>query len=328
MTTNTIIIDEKDRKILVELDKNSRQTDSEIAKKVGVSKQVANYRIQKLVERGIISNFYTIIDVGLLGLNSYYIFLQLEKINRREEKMLLENLSKFDYVGWLVSGTGRWDVVLLVYADSIATFDKLLNQIINTCGVHLHEYNFTTLIKGEHISYKFLSETPELSSVLQKEKATVQKLDKIDIRVLKNVNQNARLPIAEIARITKLPVHIINYRLKNFVKQKLIEGFKPKINVSKLGYQWHLLLIQFQRINEKNKNEFIEFCKQQKKIYYVTNTVGLYNLMLDIHVKNSEEFKEVLLELKDKFSDVIKLYESMIIFEEYKISYLPKLMNR
>ena len=93
-----------------------------------------------------------------------------------------------------------------------------------------------------------------------------------------------------------------------------------------LGYQWHLLLIQIRNITESRKKEFIHFCKQYKKIYYVTNTVGLYNLMLDIHVNSVEEFKEVLLELKSRFSDVIRLYESMIIFEEYKISYFPKEM--
>jgi hypothetical protein len=46
--------------------------------------------------------------------------------------------------------------------------------------------------------------------------------------------------------------------------------------------------------------------------------------MLDIHVSSVEEFKEVLLEIKDKFSDVIRIYESVIIFDEYKINYLPK----
>ena len=106
-------------------------------------------------------------------------------------------------------------------------------------------------------------------------------------------------------------------------KQNIIEGFKPKINVNKLGYQWHLLLINFQRATEERKKQFINFCKEHRKIYYVTNTIGFYNLMLDIHVKSSEEFKEVLLELKEKFSDVIKVYESIIIFDEYKINYFP-----
>lgn len=319
----TPILDEKDRKILSELDKNSRQTDSEIARKVGVSKQVANYRIQRLLEKGIISNFYTIVNVGKLGLNSYYVFLQLEKINKEQEKELLEKITALDYIGWIVSGTGRWDVILLLYAGSVSTFERLLNHTINACGEHLHEYNFTTLITAEHISYKFLAETRELQSVKQTEKDQIFSLEKTDKVILQTISQNARLSIVEIAEKTKLPLHVVNYHLKNLIKQKIIEGFKPKINVHKLNIQWHLLLLQFQRSTEKRKNEFMGFCRQHKKIYYVTNTIGLYNLMLDIHVKNTEEFKEVLLELKDKFSDIIKLYESFVIFDEYKIDYFP-----
>ncbi len=317
-------IDTKDRKILLELDKDARKSDSEIAKKTNLSKQVVNYRIQKLLQNKIISNFYTIVNVGALGLNSYYIFLQLEKINKLKEKKLLNKLTSLPYVGWLVSGTGRWDSVLLVYADTIKKFDEKLNEIISLCGEYLHDYNFTTLIGAEHISYKFLAETREIYSVKQTEKIKLPSLNEKDKKILEIMSQNARLPITEISKRIDLPVHTTNYRLKNLVKQKIIEGFKPKINVNKLGYQWHLLLIQFQNASKERKKEFINFCKQHDNIYYVTNTVGLYNLMVDVHVKSVEEFKEVLLELKDKFSDVIKMYESLVIFDEYKINYVAK----
>lgn len=324
MPKKSTLLDERDRKILVELDKNSRQADSEIAKKLGISKQVTNYRIQKIVEKKIISNFYTIINVGSLGLNSYYVFLQLEKIDKNQENELLEKINSLDYVGWLVSGTGRWDAVVLIYADSISTFDKLLSEIINLCGDHLHEYNFTTLITAEHISYKFLAEMRDIHSAKQTEKIKEVSLDEIDKKILSAIAQNARSSIMEISHLIKMPPHVVNYHLKRLIKLKIIEGFKPKIDINKLGYQWHLLLIQIRNVTEARKKEFVHFCKQYKKIYYVTNTVGLYNLMLDAHVSSVEEFKEVLLELKSRFSDVIRLYESMIIFEEYKISYFPK----
>ena len=51
-------IDKKDRKILKELDRNSRQSGSEIAKKTGLNKPTVNYRIDKLRrERGLSKDF-------------------------------------------------------------------------------------------------------------------------------------------------------------------------------------------------------------------------------------------------------------------------------
>ncbi|MBT5023359.1 Lrp/AsnC family transcriptional regulator [Candidatus Woesearchaeota archaeon] len=321
--TYILDIDEKDRKLLAQLDADARQSDTLISNKIGVSKQVINYRIQKLINKKIITNFYTIINVGRLGLNSNYVFLQLQKINKEQEQNLIKKLTKLNYVGWLVSGTGRWDLILLTYSKSISEFDELLSEILDLCGEHVHEYSFTNLITSEHIHYKFLK-TKNTNKIKQTEKLKLVELNNQDKKIIETISQNARLNAFQISQKTKIPVHTVRYNLKKLIKEQIIEGFKPKINVSKLGFQWHLLLIQFQLTNKKRKNEFINFCKEQDNIYYVTNTIGNYNLMLDIHVKDTKEFKEVLLELKEKFSDVIKTYESIIIFDEYKIDYFPK----
>ena len=58
-----IKVDMKDRKILYQLDLNSRQPFSQIGKKVGLPKNVVLNRINRLKEIGIIKNFYTVIDV-------------------------------------------------------------------------------------------------------------------------------------------------------------------------------------------------------------------------------------------------------------------------
>jgi len=311
-------IDEKDRKILVELDKDSRQSDSSIAKKVKTNKQVVNYRIQKLQDKGIITHFYTLINTGKLGLNSHYVFLQLKKINKEKENELLRTFDSLDYTGWVVSGTGRWDIILLIYADSFSRFDNLLTEVIDICGGNLHEYNFTTLIHSEHISYKFLSNKTRSIKLNEKEKSVI--LDEKDKIILEKISQNARKNIVDISTDTKLPVHVVSYHLKKLIEEKIIEGFKPKIDVSKLGLQWYLLLIKLQR---KNLVEFMNFCRNHDKIYFLTNTIGSYNVMIDIHVKNVEEFKEVLYQFKERFPNLIEAYESFIVFKEHKIDYFP-----
>jgi len=48
--------------------------------------------------------------------------------------------------------------------------------------------------------------------------------------------------------------------------------------------------------------------------------------MIDIHTQSTEEFKDFLLEIKDQFSDIIKLYESLVIFDELKIDYVPSII--
>lgn len=324
MTNMYYKLDEKDRKILSELDLNSRATDSEIAKRVGLSKQIVNYRISKLTGNKIISNFYTLLNVGKLGFNSYYVFFQLQKINKKKEEEIIDFLKKQKNIGWLVNCTGKWDLIFLIYAKSDLEFNSYLNEIQIKYDEYILEYEFTSLIEAEHISYKSIS-TKNNKTIKQTEKEEKISLEEIEIKLLNAISQNAKISIVELAEITKEKIHVISYHLKKLIKNKIIEGFKPKLNISELQLQWYLLLIRFQPINEKRKNEFLKFCRSHPKIYYLTTTLGTYNLMLDIHVKDAREFKEILLEIKEKYSDIIKFYETNIIFDEFKIDYVPDL---
>ena len=88
MIRNMYNLEIKDRKILAELEQNSRQSFSEIAKKLRTSKEVINYRVKKLVNDGIITRFFTEINLHQLGLQVYKIYFQFQNVtDAREEEM-------------------------------------------------------------------------------------------------------------------------------------------------------------------------------------------------------------------------------------------------
>jgi len=78
-----IKLDLKDKKLLYQLDINSRQSYKEIGKKIGLSKDAVSYRIKQLQEEGIIRQFHTVIDVGKLGLISFRLYLKFQNTNQR-----------------------------------------------------------------------------------------------------------------------------------------------------------------------------------------------------------------------------------------------------
>ena len=70
-------LDVKDKKILMQLTKNSRQSLTQIAKQVGLTKDFVFYRIKKLENIGIIKKYLTQIDtlkIGFIGCRFYYKF--------------------------------------------------------------------------------------------------------------------------------------------------------------------------------------------------------------------------------------------------------------
>lgn len=318
-------LDALDSKILAVLDEDARLAEAAIGKKVGASKQVVRYRLNRLKEVGVVENYYTMMDVGKLGFDSYYVFVQLTGLNLNEENEIYKKILKLPHIAWLITGVGRWDAILLFCSKTIAQFNEQLEGLKRLLGKHLHEYTFTTLIQAEHVGYKFVRSAME-ESLKTTSKNKIQTLDKIDKIILRTLNQSARMPVTELSEITKHPLYTVHHRLKQLKKEKIIQGFRPKINVHKLGMQWHLLLIKFKSVSEERANKFIEYCKDNKYVYYVTNTVGLYNVMLDVHVKDTEEFRDFLFDIKNSFEDVILLYESVVVFEEKILTYVPPIV--
>src|SRR3989344_641465 len=76
-----IKVDLKDKRILEELDRNPNIFSSSLGKKVGVSRQVVEYRIDKLISQKTIYSFYTLVDVGRLGYSSFRIHLRLRNVS-------------------------------------------------------------------------------------------------------------------------------------------------------------------------------------------------------------------------------------------------------
>ena len=71
-------IDAIDRKILYELDLNSRQPISQISKKTHIHENSVKYRMKKLEKLGVIQNYYTVIDSLKFGYLPVKLYLKFE----------------------------------------------------------------------------------------------------------------------------------------------------------------------------------------------------------------------------------------------------------
>src|SRR3989338_168581 len=100
-------LDLKNRKLLYELDCNSRQTVQQLAKKIGLSKDAIKYRINKLTEEGIIKSFNAVIDTGKLGFLSFRLLLKFYNLSPAKEKEIVDYLLNNKNLIWLVQAEGN-----------------------------------------------------------------------------------------------------------------------------------------------------------------------------------------------------------------------------
>ena len=115
-------------------------------------------------------------------------------------------------------------------------------------------------------------------------------LNKIDIAILRTLDQNARQPISHIAKKVKLSKEVVNYRIAKLEKIGVIEGYYPVINGFQLGNNLFKLLIQFKNVNKTKEEQIINWLKLQKEVIWVGNGDGRWNLIITFQTKTISQF--------------------------------------
>ena len=104
----------------------------------------------------------------------------------------------------------------------------------------------------------------------------------------------------------------------------LILKFIPVINYTSLDYNLHTLLLNINGLDEKKEKILKNFLLLDKNILWAVKTIGRFNVLIYLLVKNVEELQETMLKLRGLFPKQINHYETLIAYEEYKYLYFPK----
>ena len=133
------ILDLNDRKILYELDKNARISFSQLGKKVGLSKEVVNYRIKRLEEKGIISQYHTLINYSKLGVIHFKICLKYNGISSHDEEELYSQLKRIKEVIWIAKCQGKWDCMVSCNVKSFTQLDSIKDKVLSFASSSLKD---------------------------------------------------------------------------------------------------------------------------------------------------------------------------------------------
>lgn len=319
-------LDKFDLKLLGELENDARQTISQIAKKLNTSQQVISYRIQSLQKRGIIGGFFTIINFTLLGYTSYRTMLRFTNINEEKHKEIIAYLSKHQNVLWLVECGGRWDLIIDFMAKNPIQYNNFMKEFKNKFPDQIQNYDVLATIGAIYFGRDyFTKKTREIkkSPYFGKELELI-KLDKTDLEILSSISEDARINSVEIARKIGISPNTVILRMKNMKEIGIIQGFKPLIHLENTPYASYKALIKLQNYTQQKENEIINYLKTNTNIIGVLTLIGLWDFEIEFEVDSNQEMLDITRKFRDKFKDVIKEFEVIPLFHEYRYNHFPK----
>lgn len=143
------------------------------------------------------------------------------------------------------------------------------------------------------------------------------RLDSKDAKIINGLFDNSRVSSKELKKKINASKEVINYRIKNLLKENIIINFSPIINFAITGYSTYRLQLQFK---EKNEQEWYEFFKAIKQTSWIVQLQGSWDLAVLFWIKNNKEFFEILESTNKKFGSNILKKTFVIIDKIYVLS--------
>ena len=313
----------KDRKILYQLDIDCRQSSSIIGRKVGLSKQVVDYHIKKLVSDQVITRFATVIDTYKIGLQKYKLYLSLEHADVKIINDILDFLKRNNRTEWIGLCSGKWDIICGYIVNDVYEFDNAIRELEKKFSEYIAAKETTVTLGVPHWRKEYLSNNKGSKPIIQGGCKGDFRIDRIDAEIIKILVNNGRMPITEISRVIETTPRIVKYRIKNLKKNKIILASRIFINLSKFNWIYCKAFIRFRNFDDKKYAKFFEYCSKIQNLTYLINNIGPWDIELDFEIESFNKFHEIMLNIRDEFSDLIRSYDFVIIMNEEKLDYYP-----
>ncbi len=317
-----IKLDLKDKKILTLLDENCRYSNSQIARKIGLSKPAVEYRIQRLIKNKVIFNFFTLIDFTKLGYSQYKLYLKFQNASLEDENKIIEYFSKQKNIIWVALLRGSWDLAVSVLAKNNFEFGSILKEFMDKFSKFILEKNILLTEYSPLYSRDYLS-GKKSKEFLYGIPSKIYELDEEEKLILKQLSTNARINIVELAEKTNLTRDIINYRLKKLIKQGIIIQFSIYPNLKNIGINHYKVILRTINFNEKAEQELKQFIASHKKATQLLKLIGSWDLEIEFETESEDELHIILADLRKKFSPIIRDFDILRITETYKFDFFP-----
>ena len=309
--------DLKDRKILYELDYNSRQSFRSIGRKVGLSKDSVTSRVKKLQEIGIIKEFVTEFDYLKLGYTALRFYFKFQYITPEIRKEIINYFVNYENSTVVFSIEGSYDLIVLILVKNVTDFYSFWQKTLDKYGDYFAERVYSNYVGESYYKKSFLLDKKENSSNLINVRGFKKvDFDNLDFQILKILTYNSRIPTIEIAKKLKLDTRTVNRRINRLIKSGLILYFTVTLDLDQLGYQYFKVDFFLKKYNLKHK--IIKYVEKNPHLFAVDYTIDYADLELELYMKNLNHLHQFIEDILTKFPKSIRNYKYFQVLKAYK----------
>ena len=148
-----------------------------------------------------------------------------------------------------------------------------------------------------------------------------EKLDKVDLQILRTLQENARLTTKELAAQVSLSSTPVFERLKRLEREGYIKKYIAVLDADKLNQGFVVFCnVKLRRMNKDIAMEFTRIIQNIPEVTECYNISGSYDYLLKIHAPNMKYYQEFIINVLGTIDSLGSL-EIMFVMDEVKHDY-------
>ncbi|MGM9868673.1 MAG: Lrp/AsnC family transcriptional regulator [Sodaliphilus sp.] len=142
----------------------------------------------------------------------------------------------------------------------------------------------------------------------------IEKLDAIDIKILKVLQQNAKLTTKELAEAVHLSPSPTFERQKRLEREGYIKKYVAIVDPEMAGNGMQVFCnIRLKQHGKGHAREFVDAVKQMEEVTECFNTSGDYDFMIKVFVRNMRHYQDFVLNRLGEMESVGSVHSVFVI---------------
>lgn len=149
-------------------------------------------------------------------------------------------------------------------------------------------------------------------------------IDDIDKIILQELQENARISNADLARRAGLSPSAILTRVKRLEEQGFVSEYVARLNRQQLGYDMLCFVgVSLQRHELEQVSEFDEAIRQIPEVLECHHVTGDVDYLLKVVAKNTADLEQFLIHVLTPIKGVARIHTSVVLSEVKVSASLP-----
>jgi Lrp/AsnC family transcriptional regulator for asnA, asnC and gidA len=144
------------------------------------------------------------------------------------------------------------------------------------------------------------------------------KIDELDLKIISHLQENGRIPVAELAKKLNQPENTVRYRIERLLKNGVIRRFTALVDPRALGLNVSAAVMF--KVDPKKLDQLLEKLTSMKDVTNVYQLSGEWDLIAVVFAKDIQDLHERIEELRraEGVKEMNVMITTRIIKSEYR----------